>query len=80
MLSYETEEPTNNLEAWEVTSASATEININLSFKKPLEVSQGDKPDILLVQLDLSHFPDENDRHLPKGLLKEANLPAMISS
>ena len=49
MLSGETEEIDTNLKSWTVTSVSETEIIINLTFEKPILVSSGDNPDILMM-------------------------------
>ena len=49
MLNGDTEEIDNNLKSWTVTSVSGTEIVISLIFDKPILVSSGDYPDIILI-------------------------------
>ena len=43
-----------------MVSIGAEGIEINLNFTEPLVVSSGDKPELLLLQLALSEYEDEN--------------------
>ena len=49
MLNGDTKEIDKNLKSWTVTSVSGTEIVISLIFNKPILVSSGDYPDIILI-------------------------------
>ena len=60
MLNGEAEEIDYNLRSWTVTYASSTRIDISLTFEKPIIVSTGDFPDILLIQVFLSAYSDHN--------------------
>ena len=60
MLNGNTEEIDKNLRSWTVTSVSSTRIDISLTFEKPIIVSTGDFPDILLIQVFLSAYSDHN--------------------
>ena len=60
MLNGDTEEIDKNLRSWTVTSVSSTRIDISLTFEKPIIVSTGDFPDILLIQVFLSAYTDHN--------------------
>jgi len=53
---------------------------IKLNFTSPLQVSAGDEPDLLLIQLDLSDYEDENGQKLPESIIKYSQIPAQISS
>ena len=59
---------------------SFTKIEIDLTFKKPLEVSQGSKPDLMIVHTNLAAYPDENGQKLPQKLIKMRQIPAQIGS
>ena len=58
MLSGDSLETDENLVSWNVTSVERRLIRLDLEFESPLEVSQGDNPDILVVQAQLSQYPD----------------------
>ena len=49
LINGDTEEIDKNLRSWTVTSVSSTKIDIDLTFEKPIIISTGDFPDILLV-------------------------------
>ena len=49
MINGDSQEIDKNLRAWTVSKASSTQIDISLTFDKPLSVSQGDSPDIILI-------------------------------
>ena len=69
-----------NLTGWIVTNVTSSEIYIDLKFDQPLYVSLGDKPDQLLVQLNLDCFTDIDGEQLLPGLIKINDLPPQISS
>ena len=47
-----------NLEDWDVTDISATQIDIKLKFKDPKQVSIGHERDLLTVEINLSEYED----------------------
>ena len=55
-------------------------MELKLEFNQPIEVSQGDQPDFIVVQASLSEFPDENGNYLPDSFLKKMELPRMFTS
>ena len=61
MLNGDTKEIDQNLSSWTVTSTSSTNINIILDFEKPILVSAGTYPDLLIIQVFLSAYPDKNN-------------------
>ena len=65
MLSGETEEIDQNLKSWTVKSVYEKRINIELEFDQPLQVSQGDEPDKIVIQAGLSDFLDLNGKRIP---------------
>ena len=48
---------------------------IDLEFNRPLLVSQEDKPDQLVIQMNFSRFKDVNGVGLPVDDLKMKNMP-----
>ena len=44
------------MNSWSLVTLSSTYIKIKLNFTDPVNVSQGDSPYLLLVQLDLSQY------------------------
>lgn len=49
MLNGDTNEIDKNLKSWFVTEVSSTKIDIKLTFEKPILVSTGYLPDMILV-------------------------------
>ena len=49
MLNGDSEEIDKNLRSWSVTSTSSTNIDISLEFEKPILVSTGSNPDMLVI-------------------------------
>ena len=60
---------------WTVINLDDSGIIIELNFKSSIEISQGDEPDLLLIQLDLSEFISESGQPLQESLVKYVNLP-----
>ena len=60
MLKGDTNEIDKNLRSWTVVSASSTRIDISLDFEKPILVSTGNLPDMLIIQVFLSAYTDNN--------------------
>ena len=56
MLSGDDEEIDDNLTSWTVKSVKSELINVKLEFRSPLEVSQGDYPDKIVIQAGLSDY------------------------
>ena len=76
MISGDTEEVDDNLTGWQLFSISSTKIEIDLEFEEPLEVSQGDSPDKLLLICNLEELKDENLNSMPPGIIKILDIPA----
>ena len=53
---------------------------IDLEFNRPLLVSQGDKPDQLVIEMDFSRFKDMNGVGLPENDFLMKNMPRQIGS
>ena len=53
MLSGDSLEIDDNLMSWEITDVTNKLIKVALEFAEPLKVSQGDSPDILVLQAQL---------------------------
>ena len=51
---------------------------LKLKFRDPLDVSQRDLPDLLLLQLDLSEYKDYDDLNLPQSLVKYVEIPPQM--
>ena len=64
-----------NLKDWSVEKITSTSIRVKLEFIKPIEVSTGDDPDYLFIQLNMSTIRDMNGARLPRSLLKVKELP-----
>ena len=66
----ETESTDENLTGWTISSLDKESIVIDLELTRPLLVSQGDKPDQLLIKLNFSIFKDIYGESLPETILK----------
>ena len=53
MMETDSETVSENLTGWRITSLTPREVKLALRFANPLEVSQGDERDSLLVFADL---------------------------
>jgi len=53
------------MKRWELVSLRRDGVTIKVHFYEPLRVSTGENPDQLLVQLELSVYPDKNGKTLP---------------
>ena len=53
MMETDSETVSENLTGWRITSLTPREVKLALTFANPLEVSQGDERDSLLVFADL---------------------------
>ena len=80
MLDADTEAPSENFRGWKVDTATQDRIEISLDFVKPIDVSQGDFPDKLLVMVKLSEFWDNNGMRLDPVIVTMNDLPPQIGS
>ena len=60
MISGENETVNKNLLSWTITRVTSKQIEIDLEFERPLDVSQGEVADKLAIQASLTEFPDKN--------------------
>ena len=58
MLSGDEQKFDKNLVSWTISSVTSQLIVLDLEFDSPLQVSQGDSPDELVVQAQLSEYHD----------------------
>ena len=58
------------IDGWELVYIGPDGFELKLNFTNPLMVSTDDEPDLLLVQLDMSSFEDENGNKLPESVVK----------
>ena len=80
VLSAETSQPSDNLLSWNVTVATGLQIDVSLIFGNPIEVSQGETPDELLVRFKVGKWTDTDGLTLPPNLIKKVNLPTLLVS
>ena len=73
------EEVDDNLEDWEVYDMTSTEIEIDLTFKDPLQVSSGWTRDQLVVDINLTDYETKLGENLRRIILME-EIPRQISS
>ena len=63
------------MNGWEILSIGPEGFEISLDFTNPIQISSGDEPDLLLIQMDLSDFEDENGQKFPSSLVKYSQIP-----
>ena len=63
------------MKGWELISLDGDGFELQLNFTDPLFISSGAEPDLLLIQLDLSSFEDENGNSLPSSVVKYIPIP-----
>ena len=80
MLRGDDEVEDGNLLSWNIVSVGDKLIEIDLNFDQPLQVSQGDESDKLIVQVDLSQFPDEHGARLPISVNRIKDIPIQVKS
>ena len=71
MLNGNSEQIDKNLRSWSVTSTSSTNIELSLDFEKPILVSTESSPDIIVIQVFLSEYPESNGYRLPPTVIKK---------
>ena len=80
MLSGEDESVDPNLLSWTISKVTSQQISINLEFERPLEISQGDEPEKIVVQAGLSRYLDQNLQRLEKSIVRMKDVPRQIGS
>ena len=70
----------NNLLRWEIVSVNKEMVEIDLFFNRPLHVSQGDDPEKLIVQMQLSSFQEKNQATIPLVVNKIKDIRPQASS
>ena len=75
MISGDTEEVDENLVDWQLVTIDPEKLEIDLEFREPIQVSQGENPDRILIQVEMEGYKDENGNSLPPGLLKQKEIP-----
>ena len=80
MLSGEDEAIDPNLLSWTINTVSSQLIEIKLEFERPLEISQGDEPEKLVVQAGLSRYLDQHLQRLEKSIVRMKDIPRQIGS
>ena len=68
------------INGWELVNLDGKGFEIKLNFKEPLKVSSGTEPDLLLVQIQLSKFPNSNGQRMPPSIIKYIEIPMQMSS
>ena len=65
---------------WELVSLRANGVTLKVHFFKPLRVSAGETPDLLIVQLELGDYFDDNGNSLEKSIVKKFEIPTQFAS
>ena len=68
------------MDNWELISLDSDGFELQLNFTNPLQISAGEEPDLLLIQLNLSGFLDENEQKFPDSVVKYSPIPTQIAS
>jgi len=68
------------MDGWDLLGFGPNGIDFRLNFTKPIYISTGDEPDLLLIQLDLSDYKDVNGQSLPDSVVKYMPIPSQMSS
>ena len=55
-----------NLQAWNVKKVTSRSIEIEMAFKEPLNVSEGEDADLLAFEVCFETFVDINGNNLPE--------------
>lgn len=67
-----------NLSDWSVNDFSSTSINIKVSFKDVLQVSQGEERDLVFITLLFDQFADESGIQMPSTQFLYHTIPTQI--
>lgn len=68
------------LASWDLISINKEGLSIQLYFKEPLEVSQGDIADKVFVQFNFGQFEDSSGNKMPDSILKSTMIPRQAAS
>ena len=64
------------LSGWVIIGVDETMMRIKLTFKDPVEISKGDYPDMLLIQLEIKELKSIQDGiNLPESIVKLVEIP-----
>ena len=63
------------MDGWDLISLNPDGIDFRLNFTNPIAISTGDEPDLILIQMDLSDYKDENGESLPASVVKYFPIP-----
>ena len=81
VLKMDKDEPkVQNLKSWKAVFVDSRNIHVAVEFQDPLEISLGDEPDLLLVQVELSEYRDHLNRALPPSVVKLIELAPQTGS
>jgi len=67
------------LRDWSLKNFDSKAIQLQVNFENPSAVSQGDSPEILLVQLMLGELESVNGQKFPPCVVKEQPIVRQIS-
>ena len=67
------------MDSWTLVSLNSTNLELKLNYSEPLKVSAGDKPDLMMVQVDLSRYKDINGQ-TPVAGIKIVEIPRQMAS
>ena len=65
---------------WEINGFTDSSLDFKLIYKNPLEISQGNEPDIVKIVLNLSRFTDEYGQPMANGITMAVEVPRQIPS
>ena len=68
------------MDGWDLVSFGPDGIDLRLNFTNSIYISTGEEPDLLLIQLDLSNYKDENGESLPASIVKYYPIPTQMRS
>ena len=68
------------MDGWDLVSFGPDGIDLRLNFTNSIYISTGEEPDLLLIQLDLSDYKDENGESLPASIVKYYPIPTQMRS
>ena len=65
---------------WEINGFTDSSLDFKLIYKNPLEISQGNEPDIVTIVLNLGRFTDEYGQPMANGITMSVEVPRQIPS
>ena len=63
------------MDGWELLSIGPEGFELQMNFTSPVAISSEDQPDLLLIQLDMSSFEDENGQKFSESMVKYSPIP-----